>query len=239
MNTIFFLVKFFREAEYAAEFVDGKLFCNTLSAFKKMEGTDDSGRADRSEGTTLWLQPGEVNLVLNDMDLSNDLAGPLQIQMESLDYFHLFCMHACHTGALDVGDLLNGDIEVLRQELMVPLDCLKLGEYVVVVKDVPGFISRVAAAVKENGYEGGRGLVKYYDPETFHGSFRGIDPAFRKQVMQSYQREFRIVIATGSVGDSPLTLDVGDLSDITIPLLASELNGPKLLGGELALQCRR
>ena len=239
MNTIFFLVKFFREASHAAEFVDGNLFCNTLSAFKKMEGTDDSGRADQNEGTTLWAQPGEVNLVLNDMDLSNDLAGPLQVQMEWLDYLHLFCMHACHTGALDVGRLSNENIEVLRQELMVPVDCLKLGEYAVVVKDVHGFIGRVATALKTKGYEGRRGLVKYYDPETFHGSFRGIDPAFRKQVMQSYQREFRIVIATGSFSDCPLTLEVGDLSDITIPLLAGELNGPKFLGGGVALErCR-
>ena len=37
MSIIFFLLKFFREAKYAADFVDGKLFCNTLSAFKKME----------------------------------------------------------------------------------------------------------------------------------------------------------------------------------------------------------
>ena len=66
-------MKFFREAKYAAEFVDGKLFCNTLCAFKKMEGSDDSGRADQNEGTTLRLQPGSVNIVLNDMDLSNDL----------------------------------------------------------------------------------------------------------------------------------------------------------------------
>ena len=65
-----------------------------------MEGSDDSGRADQNEGTTLWLEPGSVNIVLNDMDLSNDLAGPLQIQMDWLNYLHLFCMHAAHTGSL-------------------------------------------------------------------------------------------------------------------------------------------
>ena len=46
----------------------------------------------------------------------------------------------------------------------------------------------------------------------------------------------RIVIATGSASDCPLTLEVGDLSDITIPLLAGELNGLKFLGGEVALR---
>ena len=120
MSTIFILVKFFREAEHAAEFVDGKLFCNTLSAFKNMEGADGSGRADRNEGTTLWLQPGQVNVVLNDMDLTNDLAGPMQVQMDWLNYLHLFCMHAVHTGTLDAGTLSSENIEVLRQEFMVP-----------------------------------------------------------------------------------------------------------------------
>ena len=104
------------------------------------------------------------------------------------------------------------------------------------VKDIPGFIKRVEAAVKAKGYEGRCGLVKYYDPETVHDSFRETESVFRKQVTQSYQREFRIVIGTGSASDCPLTLEVGDLSDITTPLLAGELNGPKFLGGEVALR---
>ena len=134
------------------------------------------------------------------------------------------------------GTLSNENIEVLRQELMVPVGCLRLGGHAVVVKDGPGFIKRIATAVTAKGYEFRWGLVKYYDPETFHGSFRETELVFRKQVVQSYQREFRVVIATGSASDCPLTLEVGDLSGITIPLLASELNGPKLLGGEVALR---
>ena len=130
------------------------------------------------------MEPGSVNIVLNDMDLSNDLAGPLQIQMDWLNYLHLFCMHAAHTGALDVDALSNENIEVLRQELLVPVDCSKLGEHAVVVKDVPGFIKRVEAAVKAKGYEGRCGLVKYYNLETFHGSFREAESVFRKQVTQ-------------------------------------------------------
>ena len=66
-----------------------------------------------------------MNIVLNDVDLSNDLAGPLQVQMDWLNHLHLFCMHAAHTGTLDVGALSNENIEVLRQELLVPEECLK------------------------------------------------------------------------------------------------------------------
>ena len=42
--------------------------------------------------------------------------------------------------------------------------------------------------MKAKGYEGKCRLVEYYDPETFHGSFRETEPVFRKQVIQSYQR---------------------------------------------------
>ena len=104
--------------------------------------------------------------------------------MDWLNYLHVFCMHAAHTGALDVDALSNENIEVLRQELLVPVDCSKLGEYAVVVKGIAGFIKRVEAAVKAKGYEGRCGLVKYYDPETFHGSFRETESVFRKQVTQ-------------------------------------------------------
>ena len=235
MSTICFLVKFFREAKHAADFVDGKVFCNRLCTFKKIEGSDDSGRADRNEGTTFWLQPGQANIVLNGRDLTEALAEPLQVQMDWLDDLHLFCMHAAHTGTLDVATLSNENIEVLRRELMVPDDCLKLGEHAVIVKDVADFVNRMSAAAKAKNYRFTRGLVEYYNPETFHGSFRGTESVFRKQRLHSYQREYRFVIDTGSLSDCPLTLEVGDLSDITISLRATELNGPQFLGGNLAL----
>ena len=79
------------------------------------------------------------------------------------------------------------------------------------------------------------GLVEYYDPETFHGSFEDVQALFRKQQRDSYQREFRFVINAGLRGDLPLWLDVGPISDITLRLDASELNGEKLLGGKMEI----
>ena len=62
------------------------------------------------------------------------------------------------------------------------------------------------------------GLVEYYDPETFHGNFGGVQALFRKQQHDSYQREFRFLINAGLRGDSPLWLDIGSISDITLRL---------------------
>ena len=235
MSTTFLLVKFFKNEEYATEFVNGNVFCNTLGTFKKIEAADDCGRADRDEGTTAWLQPGQVDLVLNDVDISGDLAGPSQVQMHWLDDVHLFCMHACHSGNLDLSTLTNANIEDLRSELIIPTSCLTLGKHAVVVCDVPSFVEKIRVAAEAEKYKMVRGLVRYYDPESFHGEFNQAESMFRKQERYRHQREFRFAINTGSSGDSPLRLHIGDISDITVRLYANELNGPKLLGGRLSL----
>ena len=43
------------------------------------------------------------------------------------------------------------------------------------------------------------------------------------------------MINAGARGDYPLTLEIGDLRDIAMPVRSGELNGPKLLGGDLKL----
>lgn len=239
MSTIFLFIKFFENEQWAMDFVKGKLFCNTLGTFKKIEASDDCGRADRNEGTTAWLQPGQTEVVINGFNMSDDAVAPFQVQMDHLNDLHLLCMHACHSGALDLNRLSTWNIADLRRELIVPNACLKLGTHAVVVREVRGFIERMHAAAQAQGYGIYRRLVRYYDPESFHGEFRDVEAVFRKQERFSYQREFRFAINTGRTGDLPLTLDIGDISGITMRLRSDELNGPKLLGGQLAFARRR
>ena len=91
------------------------------------------------------------------------------------------------------------------------------------------------AAAQANSYRMARGLVRYYDPESFHGNFRDVESIFHKQDRHSYQREFRFVVDSGFVSDSPLILEIGDLSDITRRFDSAELNGEGFLGGQLAV----
>ena len=80
-----------------------------------------------------------------------------------------------------------------------------------------------------------RGLVRYYDPESFHGNFSDVESIFRKQERHSYQREFRFVIDNSPVSAAPLILEIGDISDITRRFDFAELNGKEFLGGEMAM----
>ena len=234
MKTVLFLVKFFDNPNHADDFVHGRIFANRLSWFKEAEDSDEAGRMDRHEGTTGWMQPGKGRLTLNGIDISDDLAGPVQIQMDWLNHLNVFCVHAAHSGDLDLASLSNNS-EPLRQELMIPGKCLSLGKYAVVVKNVTEFINRMKSSAQAKNYQIAYGLVKYYDPAAFHGNFRDVESVFRKQDQYSFQREFRFVIDSRSFGVSPLVMDIGDIRDDTLQLESTELNGKKLLGGNIEL----
>lgn len=108
MKRIFFLVRFFDNPDHADDFVRGRIFANSLSRFKQIEGDDRSGRMDRNEGTAASFQPDKGGrLVINGMDISDDLAGPLQIQMSWLNPINIFCIHAVHSGDLNLVNLSN------------------------------------------------------------------------------------------------------------------------------------
>ena len=235
MSVIFFLVKFFDNEVYARDFVKGRIYANTLATFKMLEGIDDSGRADRHEGTIAWLQPGHGRLEINGMDITDDLAGPTQLQRNWLNHLHIFCLHAVHSGSLDMVHVSNDNIEELRQQLIIPDECRALGEHAVVINNVPEFIKRMEATAQVKGYRMARSLVRYYHPGSFHGNFRDVESIFHKQGRHSYQREFRFVIDCGLVSDAPLILEIGDLSNITRQFDFAQLNGEEFLGGQLAV----
>ena len=235
MSVIFFLVKFFDNEGHAREFVKGRVYANTLATFKALEGIDDSGRADRHEGTIAWLQPGQGRAVINGMDITDELAGPMQMQRSWLDRLNVFCLYAAHTGSLDLAKVSNENIEELRKQLIIPDECRGLGRHAVVIDDVPEFIRRMKVAARAKGYRMTRGLVRYYDPASFHGNFRDVESIFHKQDRHSYQREFRFVIDRGLVSAAALTLEIGDISDITRRFDSAELNTEKFLGGEMAI----
>ena len=235
MSVVFSLIKFFDNKDHVRDFLSGRIYANTLAKFKRLEGIDGSGRGDRHEGTIAWLQPGQGRLEINGMDITDDLAGPMQLQKSWLNHLHVFCLHAVHSGSLDMAQVSHVNIEELRKEFLIPDECRRLGEHAVVVNNVPEFIRRMESAAEVNSYRIARGLVRYYDPESFHGNFRDVESIFHKQERHSYQREFRFVIDDGLLSNAPLILEIGDISDITRRFDFAELNGEEFLGGEMAI----
>ena len=235
MKTIFFFVKFFKNEQYAKDFIGGKVFANRLSYFKRIEGNEDFNRTDKHEGVIGWFQPGRGRFEINGMDITGDLAGPVEMQRKWLDDLNVFCVYAAHSGDLDLGNLSTENIDAFRSQLEIPDDCLKLGKFAVVVKDVAGFISRVETSVKSENYRVFRGFVKYYNPESFHGNFSDGEAIFRKRDEHKHQQEYRFVIDTLIKGTNPVTLNIGDIRDITMRFNSADIN-KDFLGGKIELK---
>jgi hypothetical protein len=231
MKTIWYLVKFCEKEEWADDFLKGSLYLNRLSYFKQKEAEDDD-RFDKHEAVASWLQPSGITIkFLNHPELDihpEDLGAPVSISFDHHNHLHVLCLYAIHTGRFDCVDGLidyaEEDANELKEQLMVHENCFKFGGHAVIVR-AADFISRVKKAVENLGHSGIMKLVDYYDPNLFNGNFLQHEIPFKKQQKHSYQNEFRIVVNNGRVGDDPLRIEVGDLSDISAKIEATSLNG--------------
>ncbi len=208
---------------------------NRLSYFKGLEDRHGSNRADPHEGASGWFQPGRIQANINGMDISNDLGGPVEIQMNWLNDLNIFCMYAAHTGDLDLRTISSKNINILRKQLKIPMkSCQRLGEHAVIVKARATFLDRIKKAAKSQGFAVASGLVKYYDPRIYHGQFAGLEAAFWKRDEFNLQQEYRIAVNTYTAGEDAICLDIGNINDISMRLSTVDIN-KKFLGGSIEL----
>ncbi|MAS23942.1 MAG: hypothetical protein CMI08_10075 [Oceanospirillaceae bacterium] len=220
-RTIFFFVKVFDKKEYAEDFIKGKLFSNRLSFFRKYEEDESANRGDKHEGVVGWHQSDQIRLKINGRVIT-DLAGPVMTQMNWHDHLNVFCIYAAHSGEFE--EISEETIDDFKKQISIPEECKNLGEYAVIVTNVTKFIERVKAAVRSNNYELNAGLVEYYDPTRFNGSFSEVESIFRKREEYKHQKEYRFSFDTGIAGTDPLILNIGDISDITMQCKVCEIN---------------
>ncbi len=220
-KTIFFLVKVFENEDFADQFLKGNVFAKRLSYFRKLEEGEDANRSDQHEGVVSWHQPGKVNIEINGR-LITDLAGPVSVKMHWHDQLNVFCIYAAHSGEFE--GVSEDNLLSFKKQLEIPEECLKLGGCAVLITSVSQFIDRVRKSVERNNYGMTAGLVEYYDPETFHGSFSETESIFRKRDEFKHQKEYRFAFDTGIQGDDPLILNVGDISDIAFKCKVTDIN---------------
>ena len=220
---IFYLAKTNQNKEFADKFLDGYLHCKRLIWFRGAENDylDDS-RADIYEGVSQHMQPQHIQLTINNVDLTRELAGPLTVQFDRFKYIHLFCMHSGHSG--DFTHVSHKNVKNLEKFVKITDRCKNFGDHTVLITDVGEFIRRVEAVCKRKGYKIHRRLVNYYDPKHFHGHFDGIDAVFMKREEYKQEREFRFAIDTGIAGNDAIDLYIGNIRDISMACHIDEAN---------------
>lgn len=235
---IVLLVKVFDNEEYADAFIQtGEMFCKTIGQFKRIEG--DVARGDQFEAPSDWHQPDRISLMFSFKTPDGEensfpiegLAGPLVMQHTVHDRLNAFCMYAVtvpdfeesyetEEERLCVAEKINS---MLKVNATLSEEMLSLGDHAVLIIKVADFIDKVSKAAESEGYLSWRGLIDYFDSETFHGSFGEVESIFKKRNIYSYQKEFRFVFDS-SKPEGAKTLHVGSLDGIGFKLKTSEIN---------------
>lgn len=197
----------FGQAEHLEAFrSEGLLYMNSLRYFAKLEG--DAVRSDPLEGFDEIHQAKHIVSLRIEaegqapLELKPHLSGPFRIA-RSVPPWNVFCMHGVTTVSEPLVDERN----------------LAFGDSFVIVTDTMAFLNRFAEAATAAKLQADWRPVAYFDPLEHTGD---VGP-FRKSSEFAYQREFRLGVWPGS--PEPVILRVGDLTDITSPVLPlAEIN---------------
>lgn len=211
MKKLLLLAKIFENAKYMQEFLEGKLYMNSLAYFKNIEINNDQVRYDSDEGLSCFWQPENCSLELNGhLFGKNNFVAPTTIYPHANNYKNIFCMWSISS---ENDALTNIHIDEKNKSF---------GEHLVVITSPKEFLEKIKIALQDNHLKAQSGLVKYYDKSS-HQSFNQNEELFNKVSDFSYQQEYRIVIDT-NLADTPYELKIGSLQDISMTLTIDEFN---------------
>ncbi len=224
MSTIYALVKLLDKEEHVQNFVNGKLFMNTIRSFKKYKDKSGELRGDKYEGIIGLYQPKKLKEIkIGDHIIpASDLSFPIVVHSEHLLDHHVFCLYSLNSHGHK--SISAETLAEFRRTLELHDSCFGLGKYCVVILNASEFISRCKSAIKKLNFKGNLGLVEYYDENKFHGNMTKGKLGYQKRSLFAQQREYRIKIDTNSSSSEPYTLYVGDLNDIATITTPEEFN---------------
>lgn len=219
------MVKFYEDERDAEAFRRGQLYARRLKGFREME---DPLRGDRyeggvlSEGGTLSIQGSDGNW------WPIPTVGPHAFFSGWTDALSVFCM----TGFMSEeasGPELGMVKDVMAQVKESSDTCAAMGRHAVMVQNFDEFMRRATQACDRRGFRLWARPVEYYGaypPESVFWPDGSIKPVFLKSAGYRLQREYRLAFDTGTYDSEPITLEIGDIRDISF-LMATE-NLPKL-----------
>lgn len=213
---MFDLIKF-TEEKYAASFLEGKLFMNTLGHFWE-QGFE--GQRDMKEGTQRLSTPGSTPAL--PKEVQDVILGNVGWRRESSKYCHLLCLYR-----LD---------RYLEQVLEIDTRIAAFGPCAIHIKNADQFILRIqrAAGRLQDSYFC-CGDVDYYMENSGQACSYTYD-CFCKPAQLAYQHEWRLALlhhysqlkqlaatALQQPFDTGFILDIGDIHDIAEAVPTQEL----------------
>jgi hypothetical protein len=200
-KSILTIIKF-GQKKFIDDFVDnGHIYMNSLSYFKKLE--KENIRKDEYENSTSCLQANGARLSVeidgNFVEFASILGPIITANDKEDDFIKVFCMYS-----------------VLDD---IPIDSRieNFGDSCCVILIINEFFRRIDNAAEKKNLIVERKIVRYVNSKTYEGEMG----FFRKFSDFSFQNEYRLAVKTNDV--SPLSLIIGNISDITYTVSSREL----------------
>jgi hypothetical protein len=201
---LYFLVKFGQYTFMKQLFDTGSIYMQRLRAFQDVEH-DQIG--DKNEGLSHALQPSQVALKINDLDVAG-IVGPIRIVETNAYNPLIFCLYGFTNDCIDKN---NNHIDAR---------CCEFGDYAVVITDVKKFYQMIGDAFKNVGNGTIKAqLVEYVSYNEHHGEMG----PFRKYDNFSHQSEFRFVYEDKGLAPTD-TLEIGCLDGVAILCPSDQVN---------------
>lgn len=214
----------FTSAKYVNDFLDGKIYMNSIGYFIE-NGFED--QKDYFEGVSYYEDPNTSEFAQRyDDRLKAALTGDIAWVNEGSKYCNVACFYKLNRYKNQV-ELVNSDI-------------FSFGEVAIHIFDVHQFLERVIRATgKRKDFYWCAGNVNYYNPDNTNVRNHVLD-CFCKTQKHSYQREWRIAvlnqystlkqlaedaIEAGYINYTrPFVLEIGVIRDIARSIPADELS---------------
>lgn len=206
------LIKLKKTLERAEALLNGSLYSNRIKFLAKS--------FDKYEGVSRFFNDEMVFKIDGFTFKKEDFAGSLEYKSDRVQNCHAYCMYSISNRTL--GPITSENIDKVRTLFTVPSHCAEeFGKHAVVVVNFEEFGERIRkAAVRENF-----GLkcdwITYYNPESPPANMHEcmlpenvLKQAFYKDRKFEKENEFRFLIESGTEGNDPVELEIGDIRDI-------------------------
>jgi len=198
-----YLLKFFEKEQYLNDFLNGKLYMNTLKYFKENQSLDIA-RLDKFETIVEHkksnfnaIQIGKASFERNKGELAG---GSTILTTKNYDFCNILCLYSLWK---------NTDNEHIEMDTRNKI----FGNYCIVITNVSEFLKRIIAATNRENFVCYHAGINYISKNQIIIIEEEKIP-FTKFDSFSYQREFRIAINTQRNIDEPYILDIGEIRDI-------------------------
>lgn len=176
----------------------GKFYCNNLKYFRDLE--NDGYKADQNEGKQYIKQVKNLELFLGEEKIAYTTNA--QFFPNKFDKGNIFCFYGVLTSDLDL-------TTKRLQKINVKIESGRLGQYALLIFDLPEFKERLINKFKELEMDFQIGPVKYLNFKEYEGE---LSPFTKSDVYES-QSEIRIWIPRND--EDQFTFYLGDISDIS------------------------